>query len=149
VIIAIGSDHRGQHLKQYLIAELQARGHQLQDCGCPAAASSDYPEAAFAVGELVTNGRAQRGILVCGSGIGMAIAANKVVGVRAAPCGDVQTARQTRRHNDSNVLCLGGDHTPLETAVAIAESFLATDFEGGRHMRRVEMIKAYEARSKN
>lgn len=148
MIVAIGSDHRGFLLKRYLIAELLDLGHTVRDCGCDSTAAADYPVAALAVGELVAAGEAQRGILICGSGIGVAIAANKVRGVRAALCHDPQEAGATRQHNDSNVLCLSGDRTAPQAASAMVQAFLDHDFAGGRHARRVEMITAYEFQSR-
>ncbi|MFO7653235.1 MAG: ribose 5-phosphate isomerase B [Candidatus Krumholzibacteriia bacterium] len=142
--VVIGSDHRGYSHKERLRADLAAAGHEVDDCGCFDADAADYPDAAFAVGERVAGGRAERGILVCGSGIGVSIAANKVAGVRAALCQDVETARMTRAHNDSNVLCLSGDRITPEDAGEIAAVWLATAFEGGRHGRRVEKIARYE-----
>ena len=142
--IAIGSDHRGYLLKTYLIAELKAAGHTVRDCGCHGTASADYPEAALTVGELVGRGEVDRGILICGSGIGVSIAANKVPGVRAALCHEVASARATRMHNDSNVLCLSGDGTAPTMAAAMVDAWLETPFDGGRHARRVAMIRAYE-----
>jgi ribose 5-phosphate isomerase B len=147
MIVAIGADHRGRALRTRLLATLQAAGHRIVDCGCRGGEPADYPVPAFAVGEAVAAGRADRGILICGSGIGMCMAANKVPGVRAALCHDAAAARQTREHNDANVLCLSGDRIAGETAVAIAEAFLGADFAGGRHGRRVDLISAYEART--
>lgn len=151
MIIAIGADHRGRalraRLEAWLEAWLEAAGHRTLDCGSGGDAPADYPGPAFAVGEAVAAGRADRGILICGSGIGMSIAANKVPGVRAALCHDAETARRTREHNDANVLCLSGDRTDADLAVAIAEAFLAADFAGGRHGRRVDLITAYEDRN--
>ncbi len=142
--IAIGSDHRGYLLKAYLIAELTDAGHVVRDCGCHGTAAADYPEAALAVGELVGRGEVERGVLICGSGVGVSIAANKVAGVRAALCHDLAAAQATRKHNDSNVLCLSGDGTAPTLAAAMVAAWLATPFEGGRHGRRVAMIRAYE-----
>jgi ribose 5-phosphate isomerase B len=149
VIIAIGCDHRGFQLKRYLCEELQDLGHEVRDCGCQGTAAADYPVAAFAVGELVAGGQADRGILICGSGIGVAIAANKVAGVRAALCHDPRAAQQTRRHNDSNVICFSGDATSPGDALAMLEAFFAAEFEGGRHARRVDLIRAYESSSRH
>ena len=146
--IALGSDHRGYPHKQQLIAALTEAGHAAEDCGCHSTESADYPDAAFAVGERVADGRADLGILVCGSGIGVSIAANKVAGVRASLCADAEAAVMTRRHNDSNVLCMSGDRTDPDAAVAIAQAWLAASFDGDRHARRVEKITAYEARQK-
>ena len=146
MIIAIGSDHRGYEHKELLTERLARAGHEVVDCGPASAASCDYPEAAFRVAEMVAGGSAAAGILICGSGIGMSIAANKVAGVRASLCHDADAARTTRQHNDSNVLCLGGDRTSPQAAVPIAEAYLAAAFEGGRHARRVDLITDYENR---
>jgi RpiB/LacA/LacB family sugar-phosphate isomerase len=144
VTIAIGSDHRGFPHKERLAAHLRQAGHTVLDCGCDGPESADYPDAAFAVGEHVAAGRAEAGILICGSGIGVSIAANKVAGVRASLCIDAAAATGTRQHNDSNVLCLSGDRTTPDAAVAIAEAYLAARFDGGRHARRVAKITEYE-----
>jgi ribose 5-phosphate isomerase B len=144
VKIAIGSDHRGYPHKQRLLEALAAPGVELEDCGCHSSAAADYPDAALAVGELLRDGGAGVGILICGSGIGVSIAANKVVGVRASLCADAEAAVMTRRHNDSNVLCLSGDRTTPAEAVDIARAYLAAEFEGGRHARRVAKITDYE-----
>ncbi|MBD3222316.1 ribose 5-phosphate isomerase B [bacterium] len=143
--IAIGSDHRGYPHKEALKAHLAARGHEVVDCGCDGPASADYPDHALRAAELVGRGEAEAGILICGSGIGMSIAANKVTGIRASLCCDPEAATVTRQHNDSNVLCLGGDRTTPDEALAIADSYLAASFEGGRHARRVDKITGYEA----
>ncbi|MCX5753605.1 MAG: ribose 5-phosphate isomerase B [Candidatus Krumholzibacteria bacterium] len=144
--IAVGSDHRGFALKAHLVSTLAKAGHEIVDLGCPGVEPADYPDFAFAVGEMVASGGAERGILVCGSGIGMSIAANKVRGVRAALCRTVEDARMTRRHNDSNVLALserGLDDPHVDELVA---AWLSTPFEGGRHERRIEKIREYEER---
>jgi ribose 5-phosphate isomerase B len=146
VKIAVGSDHRGFALKAHLVSALAKDGHEVVDLGCSGVEPADYPDFAFAVGEMVASGGAERGILVCGSGIGMSIAANKVRGVRAALCRTVEDARVTRRHNDSNVLALaerGLDDPHIDELVA---AWLSTPFEGGRHERRVEKIREYEER---
>jgi len=145
VRIALGSDHRGFPHKQRLLEALAAAGHEVTDCGCRGPESADYPDAALAVGRLVAGGEAAAGILICGSGIGMSIAANKVRGVRASLCCDADAARTTRQHNDSNVLCLSGDRTSPEEAVRLAGIYLESGFEGGRHARRVAKITAFEA----
>lgn len=142
--IAIGSDHRGAALKSHLIELLGADGHRMVDCGGSGDGPIDYPDPAFAVGAKVAGGECERGILICGSGIGVSIAANKVAGVRAALCWNVEMAAGTRRHNDSNVLCLSGDATGLHLAGEIARRWLETGFEGGRHARRVAKIADYE-----
>jgi len=142
--IAIGSDHRGAALKRHLIGILSGAGHEMIDCGGTGDDPVDYPDSAFVVGRLVAAGECERGILICGTGIGVSIAANKVRGVRAALCWNVEMAEITRRHNDSNVLCLSGDATGLHLAGEMARRWLATDFEGGRHAGRVNKIVAYE-----
>ncbi|MGD9547006.1 MAG: ribose 5-phosphate isomerase B [Candidatus Krumholzibacteriia bacterium] len=145
MIIAVGSDHRGFAHKSTLAAHLAGRGVEVADCGCPGPDPADYPDAALDVAAMVASGRAQAGILICGSGIGMSIAANKVKGVRASLCFTPDQARTTRLHNDSNVLCLSGDALEPRDAAAIADAYLETEFAGGRHARRVDKITAYEA----
>jgi len=142
--IALGSDHRGFAHKTLLLDNLRSRGMAVEDLGCSSEESADYPDAALAVAQLVGAGRMDAGVLICGSGIGMSIAANKVQGVRASLCFTPDQARTTRQHNDSNVLCLSGDQVDPETALLICDVWLATDFEGGRHGRRVDKIIAYE-----
>jgi RpiB/LacA/LacB family sugar-phosphate isomerase len=144
--IAVGSDHRGFTLKAHLIEMLSREGHEVLDLGCQGTEAVDYPDYAFRVGETVASGGAERGILVCGSGIGMSIAANKVHGVRAALCCSVEDARMTRRHNDSNVLALSERGLGDPKTEEIIRVWLSTPFEGGRHARRVEKIRAYEER---
>jgi ribose 5-phosphate isomerase B len=143
--IAIGSDHRGNEARGRINGVLQALGHEVLDVGPEGRESVDYPDYAFAVAEAVGSGRAERGILVCGTGIGMCIAANKVVGVRAAPCHDSITAEMSRRHNDANILCLSADLLGDELIDRMVRIWLETDFEGGRHARRVEKIARFEA----
>ncbi|HPF71289.1 MAG TPA: ribose 5-phosphate isomerase B [Candidatus Krumholzibacteria bacterium] len=145
MIIAIGSDHRGHPHKQAIIEALRARGIDVEDVGCHSADPADYPLAAFPVGEMVAAGKAQGGVLICGSGIGVSIAANKVRGVRASLCFTEQQARTTRQHNDSNVLCLSGDGVDVATALRLVDAWLGAEFEGGRHQRRVDQITGYEA----
>lgn len=145
--IAIGCDHRGYPHKEAVKAYLQEQGHAVLDCGCHSEDSADYPDHAIAVGRHVAAGEADLGILICGSGIGVSIAANKVAGVRASLCCDRQAAATTRQHNDSNVLCMSGDRTSVDDAVAMTETYLAASFEGGRHARRVEIITGYEAQN--
>lgn len=142
--IAIGSDHRGFGHKARIMETLQARGVEVLDQGCHSADSADYPVPALAVGELVAGGEVDGGILICGSGIGVSIAANKVQGVRASLCFTEDQARTTRQHNDSNCLCLSGDGVDEAAALRIADAWLAAEFEGGRHGRRVDIITAYE-----
>ena len=144
--IAIGSDHRGVATKAHLVQQLKSDGHEIDDVGPEDDQRVDYPDFASAVGRRVSTGTAERGILICGSGIGMAIAANKVQGVRAAVCYDEQTARLSREHNDANVLCLSGDLVEADTNTAVAKVWLETEFEGGRHGRRVAKIGELECR---
>jgi ribose 5-phosphate isomerase B len=136
-VIALGADHAGFTLKQDLKTWLTERGHRVIDFGTYSTDSVDYPDFAVLVARAVQEGGAAQGVLVCGSGIGMAIAANKVAGVRAAVAGDAGTARLSRQHNDTNVLALGARSTSPEQAMSIVETWLGTPFEGGRHARRV------------
>lgn len=141
---AIGSDHRGYHLKEQIIAMLRAKGHEVDDEGASGAESVDYPDFAALVAKKVSSGAVERGILICGTGIGMAICANKFPGVRAAPCSDEVTAEISRRHNNLNVLCLSADMLSPRTVERMVEVWVATPFEGGRHERRVEKIHLLE-----
>src|SRR5438094_5501533 len=143
--IAIGSDHRGYDAKRRLLPLLQQLGHEVLDLGPEGSESVDYPDFAFQVARAVGEGRVDRGILICGTGIGMCIAANKVPGVRAAPCHDSITAELSRLHNDSNILCLSADLLGEELIERMIRIWLETPFEGGRHARRVEKIMKYEA----
>jgi len=144
--VAIGSDHAGYELKERLKQELDRLGHEVRDVGTHAPAPPvDYPDYCFPVGELVARGDVDRGIVLGGSGIGESIAANKVRGVRASVVTSDETARLTRLHNDSNVLALGGRTNPHADAVRWLGIWLATEFEGGRHLPRLEKIAAYEA----
>ena len=142
--IAVGSDHRGFPHKTLILEELSRRGDEGIDCGCPSRESADYPDAALAVARLVSRGEAAAGVLICGSGIGMSIVANKVRGIRASLCFTVEQASTTRRHNDSNILCLSGDGMDPHTALGLLDAWLAAEFEGGRHARRVDKILAWE-----
>jgi ribose 5-phosphate isomerase B len=142
--IAIGSDHRGYDAKQRLLPLLQQLGHEVLDVGPAGHDSVDYPDFAFQVAQAVGEGRVDRGILICGTGIGMCIAANKVPGVRAAPCHDSITAEMSRRHNDANVLCLSADLLGDDLIGRMVRIWLQTEFEGGRHARRVEKITRIE-----
>jgi ribose 5-phosphate isomerase B len=137
----IASDHAGPALKAALVAALQADGETVTDLGTNGPESVDYPDFARLVAEAVAAGRAQFGILVCGTGIGMAIAANRHPGVRAAVLHDTTEARLTRAHNDANIACFGARTIGVETAVDALRAFLGTPFEGGRHMRRVAKIE--------
>ena len=143
-VVALGADHAGFSLKQDLKQWLVAEGHTVVDAGTHSGDSVDYPDFAAAVARIVTSGEAERGILVCGTGIGMAIAANKIAGIRAAVCGDVETACLSRQHNDLNVLALAGRATPRERAIPIASAWLGTSFEGGRHDRRLAKVARLE-----
>src|SRR5439155_2434321 len=134
----VGSDHRGFEAKRRIVALLENLGHEVQDVGADGRDSVDYPDYALLVGQAVSSGQAERGILVCGTGIGMCIAANKVRNVRAAPCHDSITAEMSRRHNDANVLCLSADLLGEELIDRMIRIWLETPFEGGRHARRVE-----------
>ncbi len=144
MLIAIGSDHRGFPHKTEIIAALIEMGHTVKDFGCHGTESADYPEAAFPAAEMVASGEAGGGILICGSGIGMSIVANKVKGIRASLCFNEEQAKTTRMHNNSNMLCLSGDGVDPATAVVLTRAWLASEFEAGRHLRRVDMITAYE-----
>jgi ribose 5-phosphate isomerase B len=142
--LAIASDHRGYNAKQQLISCLQKLGHEVTDLGPATGDSVDYADYAFLVAEAVSEGRADRGVLICGTGVGMCIAANKVRGVRAAPCYDLVTTEMSRRHNDANILCLSADLLGGDLIERMAKTWLETAFEGGRHARRVDKIKRYE-----
>ena len=145
--IAIGTDHAGYALKERLKQELTRLGHEIEDLGTYAPEPPvDYPDFCFPVGERVASGRAERGIVLGGSGIGECIAANKVSGVRAALIHSDETARLARQHNDSNVLALGGRTVNHEDAVRWLGIWLSTPFEGGRHIARIQKISAYEHR---
>ena len=146
--IAIGSDHAGWALKERVRAELARLGHTVEDVGTGSAEESvDYPDFAIPVGERVASGRAERGVVVCATGIGASIAANKVEGVRASVVTSDETARLTRTDNDSNVLALGGKTvSDPDDALRWLRAWLETPFAGGRHARRVEKIRQYEAR---
>jgi ribose 5-phosphate isomerase B len=143
--IAIGSDHAGFALKQHLIATLQRLGHEIEDCGTHSEDPVDYPPICADVGRLVAAGRADRGVVLGGSGQGEQIAANKVQGVRAALCNDLFTARLSRQHNDANVLAMGGRIVGAALADEILTLWLSTAFEGGRHQRRLDQIAEIEA----
>ena len=142
--VALGADHAGVGLKDALKRELDAMGVGYEDFGTNGTSSVDYPDFAAQVARGVSEGRFDRGILVCGSGIGMAITANKVPGIRAAAIGDTESARLSREHNDLNVLALGARQTEPRRAAEIVRVFLETPFEGGRHVRRVEKIHETE-----
>ena len=143
--IAIGADHAGLALKDRLRAHLEEGGHQVEDLGTHDAGSVDYPDFAAAVGRRVSAGQAERGVLVCGTGVGMAMAANKILGVRAACCNNLFVAGLAREHNDANVLTLGAREVAPEHAQAILKTFLETAYAGGRHQRRVDKLALLDA----
>ena len=145
-MIAIGSDHGGFALKQEIMQHLEAAGYAYKDFGTYPADSCDYPDYGEAVARAVASGEYERGILICGTGIGISISANKVKGIRAALCGDCYSAEMTRRHNDANILALGARVLGPGLALKIVDTFLTTEFEGGRHARRVALISDIENR---
>lgn len=149
MVISIGSDHRGFELKSKLVRFLEQAGHDVVDEGTHNADSVDYPDLATQVSNKVSSGDAERGILICGTGIGMAITANKFPGVRAATCHDEFTAEICRRHNDVNVLCLSSNGVGERQLERIVQLWLATQFEGGRHSRRLEKIREIESGFRN
>ena len=142
--LAVGSDHAGIELKMAVAEHLRAAGHDVADLGTHDASSVDYPDYGAAVGRAVVGGQADLGVAVCGSGIGIAIAANKVPGVRAATVHDATSARLAREHNDANVLCLGQRLTGVQVALDAVDAWLAASFGGGRHQGRVDKISALE-----
>ena len=141
--IAIGCDHRGLDLKQLIIELITGMGHSYEDFGCYTAEPADYPNIAQKVAGGVARGDFEHGILICGTGIGMSIAANKVKGIRAALCHDAFSAQRARQHNDANILCLGAEEEQ-ESVPEIVNAFLTCEFEGGRHQRRVDKIRDME-----
>jgi ribose 5-phosphate isomerase B len=147
VRIAIGSDHAGFLLKEHLKHTLIRLGHAVEDLGTDNEESVDYPPFCFAVGRAVVEGRADRGIVLGGSGQGEQIAANKVVGIRAALCNDLYTARLSREHNNANVLSMGGRIVAFGLADEILEVWMKTEYQGGRHQRRLDQIAAQERRA--
>ncbi len=149
--IAVASDHRGYHLKEKVIALLKAKGHEVVDDGPATDESVDYPDFAALVASKVSANAVDRGVLICGTGLGMAIAANKFPRVRAAACVDEVTAELSRRHNDVNVLCLSGDLLSSRSTERLVDIWMGAEFEGGRHQRRLDKILELEreARSGN
>ena len=143
-MIAIGCDHGGYELKQKILAHLRQRGLEYRDFGCDSTASVDYPVYGKAVAHAVASGECEKGIVICSTGIGISIAANKVRGIRCALCSEPLSAEMTRRHNNANVLCLGGLVTEEKTALEIVDTFLKFDFEGGRHQKRINKMMALE-----
>lgn len=142
--VAVCSDHRGFHAKELIKKYLASTGHDVVDLGCEGTASCDYPDFAIAGATSVATGKADRGIFLCGSGIGMSMTANKVKGIRAALCHDELTAEMSRRHNNANVLCLPADLIGEALMRLMIDVWLKTDYEGGRHDRRVAKIADYE-----
>lgn len=140
--IAVGSDHAGFHLKERLAAHLREAGHEVVDCGTHSDDRVDYPDFGAAVGRAVRDGAVDGGLCVCGSGIGIAMAANKIDGIRAATVHDVTSARLTKQHNNANVICIGERLTGPEVAVDCVDAWLAAEFEGGRHVGRVAKLDA-------
>lgn len=148
MLIAIGSDHAGLEMKAEITAVLKALGHEYTDFGTDTPQSVDYPDFGEKVSEAVATGKAERGILICGTGIGMSIVANKVPGIRAALCNELFSARMSRLHNDANVLVLGGRIIGRDLAKEIVHTWLTTSFEGGRHENRLKKIHLIEEKNK-
>lgn len=143
--ITVAADHRGHAVKEKILVLLGEMGHEVSDMGAHSSESCDYPDTAYPAAKAVADGQAQRAILICGSGIGMSICANKIRGIRAALCHDELTAQMSRRHNDANVLCLASDMLGEELMRRIVSSWLNTEFESnGRHERRVRKIACIE-----
>ncbi|MFQ5861240.1 MAG: ribose 5-phosphate isomerase B [Dehalococcoidia bacterium] len=142
--VAIGSDHRGFHLKQAMAELLRDMGLEYHDFGCYDTSSVDYPDVAQQVAREVQRGEFDHGVLICGTGIGMSIAANKMPGIRAAPCYNPFSARMAREHNNANILCLGGELLGPELAQEIARAYFSSSFQGGRHQRRIEKLSHLE-----
>ncbi len=142
--IAIGSDHAGYELKSAVAKLLDGEGHDVEDVGTDSTESVDYPDFAAAAAEMVAEGEADRAVIVCGSGVGVSIVANKLEGIRAVNAHDPDEAEMSRRHNDANVLTLSGTRLGPDEAAPIVDTFLSTDFDGGRHARRVDKIAAIE-----
>jgi ribose 5-phosphate isomerase B len=142
--VSIGSDHRGHEQRKFIAESIAALGHEVDDQGSHSEEPSDYPDIAQQVGNQVVLGNSDLGVLVCGTGIGMSMAANKIDGIRAALCCDVEAAKLSRQHNNANVLCLAGNDFQESHVKEILTTWLATEFEGGRHARRVEKIHQLE-----
>ena len=143
--ISMGCDHGGYRLKEHIKEYLTAQGHEILDCGCNSLDSCDYPEFGAAAARAVANGSCERGIVICTTGIGISITANKVKGIRCALCSEPLSAEMTRKHNNANVLAMGAGMTGPNMAERIVDTFLSTEFEGGRHQRRVDGIATVEA----
>jgi|SRR5690554_2358017 len=142
--IAIGSDHAGYELKNEIMKDLKEKGFDIKDFGVNSPESVDYPDQASLVAKAVASGEFNRGIVICGTGIGISISANKVKGIRAALCGDVFSARMSRAHNDANILALGARVVGPGLALVIVHAFLGEEFLGGRHQRRIDKMMALE-----
>ena len=142
--IALGCDHGGYGLKCEIIKLLEAKGYEYQDFGCYSTESCDYPEFGEAAARAVASGKCEKGIVICTTGIGISIAANKVAGIRCAHCADSLEAEMTRRHNDANMMAIGAGFTGKNMAERMVEVFLTTEFEGGRHQRRVDKLNAIQ-----
>jgi len=142
-IVLIGSDHAGYDLKEPIKEKLIQTGYKIIDVGCFSETSCDYPVFALDLCKQIQNGTADRGVLVCGTGIGMSMAANRAKGIRAALCANEYQARMSRAHNDSNVLCLGSRVLGQDLALSILEVWLKTEFEAGRHKRRIDIIESF------
>lgn len=142
--IAIGSDHAGFTLKESIKPLLDSLGHEYSDFGTDSTRPVDYPDYGFPVAQSVSNGEFERGILVCGTGIGLSVVANKVKGIRAALCTSVEMSKISRSHNDANVLVLGARITNMDLAHQIVKSWLATSFDGDRHLRRIKKLEEFE-----
>ena len=143
-MISIGSDHGGYRLKEHIKAYLTAKGIEVLDCGCDSLDSCDYPVYGKAAAEAVANGTCEKGIVICTTGIGISISANKVKGIRCALCADSFSAEMTRRHNDANMLAMGAGIVGTNLAERMVDVFLSTEFEGGRHERRVNLMVGIE-----
>ena len=142
--IAMGCDHAAYEMKEAIKDKLRREGYEVIDFGCHSTESVDYPKYGHAVGRAVASGEADKGIAICGTGIGISIAANKVPGVRAGVVHSVETASWTKRHNDANVLCFGARVVDMDTAFAMVDEWLAAEFEGGKHERRINEIEDIE-----
>jgi ribose 5-phosphate isomerase B len=140
VKVAIGCDHGGIDLKNIVVGVLTDLGHEIDDQGCNSVESVDYPEFAKSVSTLVKEGKCQCGILICGTGIGMSMAANRIPGIRAALCNEMFSAKMSREHNNANILCLGARVIGPGLATEIVRTWMGTDFAGGRHQRRIDMF---------
>ena len=143
-MIAVACDHGGYVLKKEILKHLEERGLEYKDLGCDSEEAVDYPIYARKVTSAITSGECERGILICGTGIGISIAANKVKGIRAACCSDCFSAKLTRQHNDANILCMGGRVVGVGKALMMVDLFLHTEFEGGRHQKRIDKLTALE-----